>query len=205
MEKREPNSIEQEERNPWSSGFYETGSTTPPKDWNGAVSLCLIVAILAVSISSAVNLLRLPLLFSQTMVTEPGGRITFSTTPASFENFRLEGQGEMDPAAVVIGEEEEQIDVAGLGLRGYPVPEMYRYLYQMPEGLYLTEVDASSDAAKQGLQPGDVLISINGVAVTGEEALEKVLSDCDEGDTLTARVYCGSGTEDLVLTVGPEE
>ena len=194
MEQFEPNSIERESDALWGSGFYETGHTTPPKDYSGVAAVVLVGSILLVSLFSVLGLLRTGLLVNQT--EGPQEVIVFSTAPTAFANFRLD---QNDTAVASMTEPRSQ--AVTLGLEGYRVPEVYRRVYRMPDGLYLTDVDTCSDAARQGLQPGDVLLSLDGLAVTDQVSLDSILQKCQPGQTVMARVWRGSQMQDFSLTV----
>lgn len=49
----------------------------------------------------------------------------------------------------------------------------------------MSSISASGLATAAGLQQGDVLLSVNGVAVTGQEALYKQFRSFPDGATVT--------------------
>ena len=76
-----------------------------------------------------------------------------------------------------------------LGFTGESVSALYQYYYRLPEGLFITEVTADSDAEAKGIQHGDILLSIDGKAVTSSDALTDLLYGYEVGDHLTAIIY----------------
>lgn len=70
-----------------------------------------------------------------------------------------------------------------LGLTGTPVtPTIARQLRLLdPIGMAVTEIDPSGPAAKAGLLPYDVLVSINGEAITGIDMLMDTIAETPPG------------------------
>ena len=58
-----------------------------------------------------------------------------------------------------------------MGVRGVSVTEEVSESYNMPRGIYLTEVVEGSAADKAGIHSGDILSSFDGRAVTSMEQL----------------------------------
>ena len=46
---------------------------------------------------------------------------------------------------------------------------VYQHYYQMPAGLYITQITPDSDAALQGVEEGDLLLSVNNTGITTME------------------------------------
>ena len=117
------------------------------------------------------------------------------------------GANEAPPAiiSVFLGEQLEDVVeqlisqgyVSGrptLGLEGETLSSFDQYYYRLPAGLYLTEVDAASDAAAKGVEEGDILISLDGVGITTMDALNAAVNNREIGDTVEAVIY-RSGTK----------
>jgi S1-C subfamily serine protease len=170
------------------AGFYETGSTTPPKDRGVLVTVVLILSILLVSINQISNILKLPASFDSRDTMPLEEDIQFATQAAS------EGGD-------ICLEKVEAAQVPGLGFSGYEVPELLCYVDQVPNGFYITAVEEGSDAANQGLQPGDVLVSLNGSVVTDEASIRQILQTRQVGDRLEAGIY-RRGYRKITLTLG---
>ena len=76
-----------------------------------------------------------------------------------------------------------------LGLSGEAVSSFYQFYYRLPSGMYIESVDAQSDAYQKGLEPGDILISVDSVRVTSTAELETLLSNYSVGDTVQIVIY----------------
>ncbi len=64
-----------------------------------------------------------------------------------------------------------------------------RYLgLETKDGVVIVEISQGSPAATAGLQPGDVIVSINGTAVKGEDQAVTIITDSRVGDSLRLRV-----------------
>ncbi|MBE6951837.1 MAG: PDZ domain-containing protein [Ruminococcaceae bacterium] len=92
-----------------------------------------------------------------------------------------------------------------LGLTGQSISTFYQFYYHMPAGLLVTAVDPDSSAAEQGLRRGDILMSLDGVAVTNPDTLEEIVYASSVGDELKATVYRDGREFSLTITVGEEK
>ena len=119
----------------------------------------------------------------------------------------VEGLGFAIPSTTVKEIVEQLIDqgyVSGrptLGITGEAVSNFYQYYYRMPAGLYITELEDQSDAAQKGMEPGDILISVDGNRITDTESLQTLLYGYEVGDTVNVIIYRGGHqyTADLTL------
>ena len=107
----------------------------------------------------------------------------------------VEGLGFAIPSTTV-KEIVEQLVIQGyvsdrptLGILGEGVSNFYQYYYRMPAGIYITEVEETSDAAAKGIEPGDILTAINGVRVTDMDSLKSIILEYSVGDIVTAHIY----------------
>ncbi len=89
-----------------------------------------------------------------------------------------------------------------LGISGQEVPFFYQLYKQLPQGLYITQVDSRSDAAAQGISPGDILLSLDGHRITDADSLTSLMYSYDVGDRVTVVIYRSGWQYELVLTVG---
>ena len=76
-----------------------------------------------------------------------------------------------------------------LGITGEMVSSFYQFYYQLPSGLYISEIDPQSDAAEKGLEPGDILISVDDTRISGMDELETLLSNYSVGDSVRIVIY----------------
>ncbi len=115
----------------------------------------------------------------------------------------VEGLGFAIPIASakpIIDELVEKGYVSGrpaLGIVGGEIPEYVAAYYNIPGGIYIKSVDASSDAARQGLQPGDIITAVEGTAVSSLEDLNLIKNSLVAGDTLHLTIYRAGETFDI--------
>jgi serine protease Do len=88
-----------------------------------------------------------------------------------------------------------------LGIEGEGITSFYQLYFHLPRGLQITKLDPDSDAAKQGIQVGDVIIAVNGIRVTSQEALDSMVYACEVGDTVEVTVYRSGRQGTFTLTV----
>ena len=125
-----------------------------------------------------------------------------------FSNIGVEGLGFAIPSTTVqqiVNQLVKQGYVSGrptLGITGEALSGAYQHFYQLPSGLQITVVDQSSDAALKGIRPGDILLTIDGVAVTSPEALNEIILSHQAGDELEAVIYRNRRRYTVILTVG---
>ena len=120
----------------------------------------------------------------------------------------VEGLGFAIPSTTVreiVGQLIDQGYVSGrpdLGLEGQGVSMLHQLYGRLPQGLYITDVDPRSSAAQIGIQPGDVLMSLDGIRITGVESYESQLYTYAVGDTVTAIIFRDGRQYEVTLTVG---
>lgn len=67
----------------------------------------------------------------------------------------------------------------------------------LPNGVYVSEVENSSPAEAAGMQAGDIIVDVNDTVITSSNQLQSILADCQEGDTLLVKVYRVPGITEL--------
>ena len=119
----------------------------------------------------------------------------------------VEGLGFAIPSTTVVDVISQLINqgyVSGrpsMGISGEPVSALYQYYYRLPAGLFITEVAEGSNAALQGLEVGDILLTLNGSSVTTEDELTAFLYGCQVGDHVEAVIYRSKAKHTVTLTV----
>ena len=88
-----------------------------------------------------------------------------------------------------------------LGLAGESVTPFDQAYFNIPQGLYLNTVDPDSDAFRQGIAPGDILISLDGQPITGQKELDSYVNSLNIGDTVTAVIFMAGRERIITLTV----
>lgn len=131
---------------------YRTGRTDPAKSSRGIIAVLLILVIFLGGLVSALSILNIRL-FRQLKETQE--------TPVSFS------QGETAMAR------EGSFLLAGMALQE-PDP-VYQELHELPQGLYVAQVEPGSQAAKLHIQPGDVIVSLGNTPVSSLEALRNCM------------------------------
>ena len=107
----------------------------------------------------------------------------------------VEGIGFAIPSStvkVIVDQLIEQGYVSGrptLGIKGESVSLFYQRYYLMPAGIFITELDPSSDAARKGIQTDDILMGINDTYITSMDDMNNVLYGCEVGETVSVIIY----------------
>src|ERR1700744_5177803 len=73
---------------------------------------------------------------------------------------------------------------------------------QKPQGALVSSVDPGGPAAKAGLQPGDVILSVNGDPVADSSALPAQVAGLAPGSSATVQVWRDKARKDLKVTIG---
>lgn len=68
---------------------------------------------------------------------------------------------------------------------------------QIPNGAYITAVDENGPAAKAGLQPGDILVEINGNVIGSSEDMMTQLEGTKAGDVMKVTVWRPDTVDDV--------
>jgi serine protease Do len=76
-----------------------------------------------------------------------------------------------------------------LGISGEGLSSFYQFYYRLPAGVYISEVEETSDAAKKGIEPGDILISVGYTRITNSEELANAISSYGVGDTVRVVIF----------------
>ncbi len=162
----------------YAQGTYQTGSTCPPKSRGGIVALILVLVILVCGISTLLEFfnipLSLPLIDPQTENTPFS--ITRSSTDTPSENIPF-----------------------SLGFSGQEVPEVWCLHQDLPHGIYITNVENQTDAAMQGVLPGDILLQVDGQDITSTEQLTSLLEENQQ----PVQVSLYRAGEEIHLTLTP--
>ena len=66
-------------------------------------------------------------------------------------------------------------------------------LGQIPDGVFITEVEKNSPAEKAGLLAGDIVVEVNDTVITDTEELIALVGKYNAGDTLAVKVYRAEG------------
>ena len=81
-----------------------------------------------------------------------------------------------------------------LGISCQDVTEDISHMYNMPVGVYITDVSADSASEKAGLQSGDIITAVDGIEVSTAEELNAQKNTHSAGDTIEV-TYVRNGKE----------
>ena len=127
-------------------GFYQTGYTQPPKSYRGIIALLLIIIVILGSITTILGLLNIRLFRKLSTQTEDVASLHF--------------------AQIAKAETQESGSANTLGLTVKTLSVFDQKFYHLPQGVYITSVIPDSSAGKQGVLPGDILISVQSIPIT---------------------------------------
>ena len=150
--------------NPAQQSSYQTGRTTPPKSHSGLIALLLAIIILLGGMVTVLSLLNIRL-FHALKQTPEKSAIVF--------------------AEKVSATREENAGLPSLGISGKDISSTDQLYFRIPLGVYITDVVSGSKAEIKGIQPGDILLSLDGVKVPNINTLTNTLSGYKAGDTVT--------------------
>ena len=80
-----------------------------------------------------------------------------------------------------------------IGITCYTVTEEMAEEYDLPLGVYVKSVQQDSDAKKQGIFPGDVIVEANGQSITTIEELLALKEGMEAGDVIHFRLWRSGG------------
>ncbi len=75
-----------------------------------------------------------------------------------------------------------------LGVRGQTVNKFISKEYDIPEGIYVSAVETNSPAYYAGVQPGDIITTINGNQIKDMDTFMEVMNSNKVGDSLDIKV-----------------
>ena len=76
-----------------------------------------------------------------------------------------------------------------LALELKELPTLYAVYYNLPGGLWVSQVQEGSSAEQAGVQPGDILTAIDGAEVTTAAQVQAQIGAHSVGDTVTVTVW----------------
>lgn len=152
----------------WQQDSYRTGSTQPPKSHGGLIAVLLGLVIFLCGITTALGLMNIKLRWQLSNQQQE------DASPVSFSRSAVE---EASPCH------------SPLGFTGQDVTPFWNQYQDLPQGIYITEVDQASDAAKKGIIPRDILLSIDGNRITNNEELDAILCSYSSGQRVTVGIH----------------
>jgi len=107
----------------------------------------------------------------------------------------IEGIGFAIPSATVksvcdsLIEHGEVRGRPSLGITVGPITQQAAEHYDLPNGLYVSEVAVGSDAAEKGIHIGDIIVALNGEDVTSSEDIIEVKNGLEVGDSMRFTIW----------------
>ena len=89
-----------------------------------------------------------------------------------------------------------------LGIHGQTIDQFYQQYYDIPQGIFITAIDESSELYKRGVREGDILISLADQDVLSFDILNSLLSSLNQGQEVTAVVYRDGTQYQIKVTIG---
>ena len=169
---------------------YQTGFTQLPKRRSGLIAFLLVVIILLSSVISVLGMMNVHLFHQLDALSSQ------STAPVRFSG---EGSGDLSGTDDTISASD---DTSGIlltpipGISGYVLSDFEQSLYHLPQGFCVTHADA-----RHSLASGDILLSLDGVAIDSAETLSALLSCRQPGDSVTAVVYRAGEQFNICISV----
>ena len=80
-----------------------------------------------------------------------------------------------------------------IGIQGVDVTEESASMYNMPTGVYISEIIANGGADKAGLKKGSVITSLDGITIDSMSTLQEQLQYYKAGETVTLKVQSQDG------------
>ena len=88
-----------------------------------------------------------------------------------------------------------------IGVTVGPISEDIADYYDIPVGLYVSEVLDNSDAQKQGIKKGDIITKVNGNDAHSTSDIAEEKSKLDIGDTIDFTVWRSGSTFDVTVRI----
>ena len=107
----------------------------------------------------------------------------------------IEGIGFAIPSSTVRGVVDSLVEYGevrgrpSLGLVIGGIPEYAAEHYELPEGLYVAEVRENSDAYRQGIKPGDVIVEVNYQKAESTEQINAIKNTLEVGDVMMFTIW----------------
>ena len=84
-----------------------------------------------------------------------------------------------------------------IGITVGAIPTTAKEQYQLPDGLYVTDVSEGSDAKEKGVRVGDVITAANGTPLTTTTELSDIKNAMQVGDTLILTIWRDGNTLEI--------
>jgi len=133
--------------------------------------------------------------------------ITNMKMAADYTSVTIEGIGFAIPTATIKNVADELIEngkVSGrpsIGITAGAIPDEAKSQYNLPAGIYVSEVNPDSDAYEKGITAGDVITAVNSIAVASVDDVNAIKNNFKVGDSLTLTVFRDGKTFDVDIVL----
>lgn len=115
---------------------------------------------------------------------------------AKYSDMAVEGMGYAIPMSkaepiinsLINNETVDESDSGYLGIAGADIPEDVANTYDMPRGVYVTQVVEGSAAEKAGIKKGDIITEFDGREITSMQGMQEVLKYYEAGSKVKIKV-----------------
>lgn len=115
---------------------------------------------------------------------------------AKYSDTAVEGMGYAIPMSkaepiinsLINNEEVDESESGYLGIAGADIPEDVANTYDMPRGVYVTQVVEGSAAEKAGVKKGDIITEFDGREITSMQSMQDVLKYYEAGSKVKIKV-----------------
>lgn len=169
-----------------SRDTYQTGSTNPPKSHQGIIAVLLILVTVLTSVVTVLSMMNVRLFQLLDEQTKQA---------VSFEEEEI-AQVDTAPQVAAL-----QADVPVLGLTCEEIAGLYRSYHELPNGLYISQVQHDSPAYKADIRAGDVLVAFNREPIAEEADFVQAVTELAPGDHLVLTVFRQEEEIEISLTI----
>ena len=169
------------------TGTWQTGRTEPPKHRGGLIALLLVLVILLCGISTALSIMNFKLYWQ--LNTQQTPQVAFSRSE--------------DPTQPTEASHETDLTLQEpLGISGTIIPRVYQRYYHLPNGLYVTYVNSSSQAFTKGIVVGDIITQINDAVIEDALVLGVFAQTVSAGDMVKLTLYRNGSLQTIEMIWG---
>ena len=161
------------------AGFYSTGDVHEPKDRRNMIAGIVLASICLLCI------LTLLVFVSKYLFSDFWGAEDQQAAMLFIKDMEFSAQQ---------NDAEGYADIDRLGIHGRVLTAFDQQYFDLPSGVYIT----TNSTLVPELMVGDVLLSVNGTAITDPEALNATIYEYDSEDPLSLEIYRGGET--LIVT-----
>lgn len=89
-----------------------------------------------------------------------------------------------------------------LGFHGQEIDAFYENYYNIPQGIFITELDETSALFQKGVREGDILLKLDDTRILDFDTLNNMVSTLEQGQEVTVVIYRDGTNYQMSLTIG---